>query len=397
MTGYHVSGARGAVAPLPRQHDPLDKIDIADLKRRNPIEVVVASYGVKLVQRGQLLVALCPFHQERTPSFKIHPGAGRWRCFGRCSLDGRWRDVIDFVGMMTYGPAWDARNRDMFRAAVARLDAGMWAASPVRRPEVGPASPRISLTPEVMYLLGKASRMYAASLRVLGSSPGTPWAYLRSRGFTDETIESHRLGYCPGRGRNVLLDTIKQIGFPVEIARAMRLLDETHGDREFMRGRIVIPCLDAEGRVVHLAGRKWANFVHRRAPKYLSLYGLPKPLYGLAQIQPGREPVLFTESLPDWLTLLQWGLDALCNLGTGLTPAHVDVLRRLRTPLVFVPQNDESGVGHEAVAAWREMVGRGAMLPLPDGVKDVNELAVAGRRDEFLARLSQAILSRDER
>ena len=130
MTGYHVSGARGAVAPLPRQHDPLDKIDIADLKRRNPIEVVVASYGVKLVQRGQLLVALCPFHQERTPSFKIHPGAGRWRCFGRCSLDGRWRDVIDFVGMMTYGPAWDARNRDMFRAAVARLDAGMWAASP---------------------------------------------------------------------------------------------------------------------------------------------------------------------------------------------------------------------------------------------------------------------------
>jgi hypothetical protein len=64
---------------------------------------------------------------------------------------------------------------------------------------------------------------------------------------------------------------------------------------------------------------------------------------------------------------------------------------------VFVPQNDESGVGHEAVAAWREMVGRGAVLELPQDVKDVNELAVAGRRDEFLASFSQAILSRDER
>ena len=172
----------------------------------------------------------------------------------------------------------------------------------------------------------------------------------------------------------------------------MRLLDEAHGDREFMRGRIVFPCLDDEGCVMHLAGRKWANFIHPRAPKYLSLYGLPKPLYGLAQIKPGGEPVLFTESLPDWLTLLQWGLDAICNLGTGLTPAHVDVLRRLGRPLVYVPQHDESGVGLEAVAAWREMVGRGAVLPLPDGVKDVNELAVAGRRDDFLVSLSQAIL-----
>jgi len=166
-----------------------------------------------------------------------------------------------------------------------------------------------------------------------------------------------------------------------------------HADREFMRGRIVFPCLDGEGRVVHLAGRKWASFIHPRAPKYLSLYGLPKPLYGLAQIKPSGEPALFTESLPDWLTLLQWGHAAICNLGTGLTPTHVDVLRRLGRPLVYVPQNDASGVGLEAVAAWREMVGRGAVLELPQGVKDVNELAVAGRRDEFLVSLSQATRS----
>ncbi len=393
MTGYHANGARGIVAPPAQQRDPFDKIDIADLKRRNPIEVVVMSYGVKLVQRGQLLVALCPFHQERTPSFKVHPPSGRWRCFGRCSLDGQWRDAIDFVGMMTYGPAWNSRNRDMFRAALARLEAGALVASSVTRPQVEPALPRISLTPEVMYLLGKASRMYAASLRVLGSGPDTPWAYLRSRGFTDETIERDRLGYCPGQGRNVLLETVKQTGFPVEIARAMRLLDEAHGDREFMRGRMVFPCLDDEGRVVHLAGRKWAHFVHPRAPKYLSLYGLPKPLYGLAQIWSAQEPVLLTESLPDWLTLVQWGCDAICNLGTGLTPEHADVLKRLGRPLVFVPQNDESGVGLEAVVAWREMVGKGAVLELPQGVKDVNELAMTGRRDEFLVSLSQAIPS----
>jgi DNA primase len=244
-----------------------------------------------------------------------------------------------------------------------------------------------------MYLLGKASRMYAASLRVLGAGPGTPWAYLRLRGFTDETIQGYRLGYCPGRRRNVLLETIRQTGFPVEAARAMRLLDAAHGDREFLRGRIVLPCLDADGRVVHLAGRKWAKFLHPRAPKYLYLYGLPKPLYGLAQIKPGSDPLLFTESLPDWLTLRQWGFDAVCNLGTGLTPAHAQMLRQTGRPLVYVPQSDESGVGLEAVTAWRKMVGKGAVLALPGGVKDVNDLAVAGRRSDLLASLADVTAS----
>jgi DNA primase len=55
--------------------------------------------------------------------------------------------------------------------------------------------------------------MYAASLRVLGSGPRTPWAYLHSRGFTDETIERYRLGYCPGRGRNVLLEAVRRSAF----------------------------------------------------------------------------------------------------------------------------------------------------------------------------------------
>lgn len=385
MTDDHVSEAQRA-----GERAPLDQLDVADLKRRNPLEAVAASCGLKLVRRGQFLAALCPFHAERTPSFIIDPGSGRWRCFGRCSLDGRWRDVIDFVGMMIYGPAWNSRNPDMFRAALARLDAGALPAPAAAQPQVAPAPPTVSLTPEVVYLLGKASWMYAAYLRAQGAGPGTPWAYLRSRGFTDETIERHRLGYCPGRGRNILLETIRQTGFPVERARALRLLDEAHGDREFLRGRIVFPCLDTGGRVVHLAGRKWASCLHPRAPKYLALYGLPKPLYGLAQLQPGQGPVLVTESLPDWLTLAQWGLDAVCTLGTGLAPAHAAVLRRLGRPLVYVPQNDSSGAGHAAVAAWRERVGQGVVLELPEDVKDVNELAVAGRRAEFLARLARA-------
>jgi hypothetical protein len=72
---------------------------------------------VKLVRRP-VAGGLCPFHKERTPSFTVDPATGRWLFFRRCSLDGRWRDVIDFVGVMTYGPAWNAQNRDMFRAAV---------------------------------------------------------------------------------------------------------------------------------------------------------------------------------------------------------------------------------------------------------------------------------------
>jgi DNA primase len=368
-------------------------IDTEALKRANPIAQVVQSYGVKLRQAGKYLKGLCPFHSERDESFTVDEASDRWRCFGRCSLDGRWRDVIDFVGIQEYGAAWNARNADMFVAVAKRLGGAAPAARPAP-PAAPPREPKIELTPQVLYLLNKTGRMYHATLMAMGAGPSTPREYLHQRGFSDATLQAHLIGYCPGADTNVLLATMDQIGFPVAIARQMRLLDEQHGDREFLRGRIVFPCMGEQGRIVHLAGRKWASWVWQKAPKYLSLYGLPKPIYGLAGLDPARRaPVLITESLPDWLTLRQWDYDAVAMLGTALTPRHADLLRRVGRPLVYVPQNDESGVGLAAVTAWRAMVGQGVIMDVPVSVKDINDLLVTGRRGDFEAALARVPLT----
>ncbi len=374
---------------------PAPTIDLEALKRANPIVRVVESYGVKLHPAGKYLKGLCPFHRERDQSFHVDETTGRWRCFGRCSLDGRWRDVIDFVGVAEYGVAWSPSNGDMFRGVVARLGGNTPAGPLPPLPPPRPPDPKIELTPKVLYLLNKIGRLYHTALMAGGAGPDTPREYLQQRGFNDATLRAHMIGYCPGADRNILLATMDLIGFPIEIARQMHLLDEEHEDREFLRGRIVFPCLDEQGRIVHMAGRKWAPWVWKKSPKYMSLYGLPKPVYGLVGLDRTRpEPVLVTESLPDWLTMRQWGYDTVAMLGTALTPRHAELLRGIGRPLVYVPQNDESGVGLEAVTAWRKMVGRGRIMDMPVGVKDINDLLVAGRQADFEAALARVVAGR---
>jgi DNA primase len=369
------------------RHEP---IDIETIKRENPLDEIVISYGITLKRHGKYLVGLCPFHAEKTASFHVDPAANRWRCFGRCSLDARWRDVIDFVGLKEYGPAWSSRDRDMFLAVIAILSGPRHVNGRVQPTHLPPAPPHlVALTPQVLWMLNKAANLYQAQLWAMGNTSGTPLAYLLSRGFTPKTIRAARLGYCPGH-RNLLLQAILNRSVPLELARAVYLIDREHGDREFLRGRIVFPNPDHDGKVMHMAGRKWAKFLEKSPHKYLALKGLSKPLYGFDRLRAASDtPVLVTESLPDWLTLLQWGMDAVCTLGTAMKEAHATLLRSLHRPLGFVAQND-GGTGLEAAQFWRQTIGRGEVIELPttvagQAVKDINDLAtISGGQQAFL-------------
>jgi DNA primase len=374
-------------------HEP---IPIEAIKRENPLAEIVTFYGITLKRHGKYLVGLCPFHVEKTASFHVDPAANRWRCFGRCSLDGRWRDVIDFVGLKEYGPAWNSRNRDMFLAVIAILSGPRHVNGCVQPTHVPPVPTNlVALTPQVRWILNKAAHLYQAQLWAMGNGSGTPLAYLLSRGFTPATIRAARLGYCPGH-HNLLLQAILNSSVPIELARAVYLIDRERGDREFLRGRIVFPNLDRDGKVTHMAGRKWAKFLEKSPHKYLALKGLSKPLYGFDRLRAASDtPVLVTESLPDWLTLLQWGMDAVCTLGTAMKEAHATLLRSLHHPLGFVAQNDE-GTGLEAVLFWRQTIGWGEVVELPtmvagEAVKDINDLAtVPGGQQLFLDSLRRS-------
>jgi DNA primase len=176
------------------------------------------------------------------------------------------------------------------------------------------------------------------------------------------------------------------------MAAEINLLDEAHHHREFMAGRIVFVERDRAGRILHLIGRAFAKGIHADAPKYLSLKEMAKPLYGYARLdkRPSEHPVILVESPPDAITARQWGFDALANIGTKMKAEHVALLQRLRRPLAIMPHND-GGIGLEAAERWREKIGQGKIILLPDEVKDLNELGTrADGETEFVFLMKTA-------
>src|SRR3990172_13286473 len=183
------------------------------IKAQNPIARVVERYGVALQPSGKNYKALCPFHEDHTPSLHIYPEDGGFKCFGAgCGLHG---DVIDFVGYQLHGLQWDKTNPPMFQAALEALGAGPGASIPgerARRRKPPPSPPlsrkretdaqadrEKSLTPMILAALDLAARVYHENLVTLGDGPASPLRYLYDRGFTWKTIRDGQFGYCPSR------------------------------------------------------------------------------------------------------------------------------------------------------------------------------------------------------
>ena len=153
---------------------------------------------------------------------------------------------------------------------------------------------------------------------------------------------------------------------------------------EFFSSRVTFVERDHAGRVIHLAGRALDS---KARLKYLFLPGLPKPVYGLARLDPSR-PAFVVEGIVDYVTLWQWGYQAVATLGTSIKPQDTRRLARA-AKVVFVPDNDEAG--EAAAARWREAVGHGAVLRLPEGVGDVNDLAQQADGEAIFRRLVRVL------
>jgi DNA primase len=377
--------------------DQETRTQIDEIKHQHPIQEVAARY-LELRHSGDRLIGHCPFHDDRCPSFSIHLPTETWSCFAAsCDLSG---DVIDFVGQMHYGGTWNSRDKTMFKEALRQLEGDL---PPLRRiiPETwrNPSAWRpVELSPQTQMLLHTAARLYYTSLIALDREPGTPYAYLREREFKDETIRREVIGYASG---DLLGPALAACGFTRAAAAEANLLDSNRRDREFMAGRIVFMEFDRTGRVLHLIGRAFAPWISREAPKYLSLKELAKPLYGYARLDKRESdtPVLLVESPPDAITARQWGFDALANIGSKMKREHAVLLGRLRRPIVILPHNDEPKLnqkdelqiaGWAAAERWQELIGQGAIVPLPKSIKDLNDLGkVPDGEAEFVALMKR--------
>ena len=332
-------------------------VDIAALKERHPLGVVVEAAGVRLRGRGRVRQGVCPFHAEAEGSFTVYADTERWYCFG-CGEGG---DVLDFVRR--------AEGLSL-PEAIRRLDDSPAATAPVvtRRP----APPAVSARDPA--LLTAAARYYAGRLQ---RSPEAQ-TYLAARGVGAGTAARLGLGYAPGRG---LRAAMASAGFTAGRVRASGLCTE-RGER--FAGMVVVPEI-AGGRVRWLAGRA---IDRERSPRFQALPA-PKPVLGLGRLAPAPPWTVVTEGLFDWLVLSEWGLPACAALGTQGLKRVAAALRGC--PHVFLAF-DGDAAGREAAARLTALLGRrAAVVTLPSGVADVADLATRSQgRGVFLRLLERA-------
>lgn len=376
--------------PSPKHSPTIDRRVLEEIKLRAPVEDVVLERVPELKRSGSLLVACCPFHEEKTPSFKVDPRRGTWHCYGSCSRGG---DQISFV------MEFDRVDfRDAVEILAAKTGVELRAADPERRQTKREDD-------EARAVLARAERFFAR--RLTTDEGQAARAYLESRGITGDVLEAFGLGWAPAGGR-VLVDEARRSGASLERLEETGLMRRTDSGRpyDFFRGRLMIPIRDERGRTVGFGARRLHDDAEA-GPKYINtpetrLFHKGRLIYGLDQAMNAarREGhLILVEGYTDVIAAVRAGLHNVgAVLGTATTEEHAGLVRRAgarRVSLVF--DGDEAGKR----AALRALHG---LLPLdieirvavlPTGVDPCDALSPEDgdferARAEFCAQLDAA-------
>ncbi len=301
---------------------------------------------VPLKRAGERWKGLCPFHQEKTPSFTVHPKLHLFHCFG-CHAGG---DAFEFLRR---------HDRLEFPEAVRLLAERVGVPLPGRE-----ATPEASARDGLLQLMEWAARRFEAGLWD-GPDAARARQYLEGRGIGRETAQAFRLGYAP-EGWDHLLGAARKDGHAVESLLAAGLViprQNGPGHYDRFRGRLIFPIADTQGRVIAFGGRGLAG----EEPKYLNspetpLYQKGQTLYALhrarERMTDGRRALL-VEGYVDCLMAHQYGFgEAVAVLGTALTPPQLGLLRRYADEAILFFDADRAG--QEAARRAEDLLERSA-------------------------------------
>lgn len=315
---------------------------LEDIRARIALADVVGK-RVKLTRKGREHTGLCPFHNEKTPSFTVSEDKGFYHCFG-CGAHG---DVISFV-MNTEGLS--------FPETVERLAAEAGLEVPVETPEARAEAQRRA---DLYDVVEAASAWFEAQLREPGGR--TALDYLRDRGLRDETIAQFRLGYAPdgGAGLSVMLKAKGATEEQIVEAGLLRRPDDGRSPYPFFRDRVMFPIADRRGRVIAFGGRLMGD---AKAAKYVNspdtpLFDKGRNLYNFgaarqASFDSGQ--LVVAEGYMDVIALSQAGIAAaVAPLGTALTEDQIRALWRLAAEPVLCFDGDTAGQRAAGRAAER--------------------------------------------
>jgi DNA primase len=358
---------------------PLSVGVVAEIKGRLPVADVVGE-TVQLKKAGTTLKGLCPFHGEKTPSFVVTPVRDTWHCFG-CGKHG---DIFTFV-MERDGLAFPEALAQLAGRAGVELD------ERTKREDARNARLRDVMEAAIAF--------YHAVL--LKSKPGeAALAYLRGRGFTDETIEKYQLGWAPGGWDSLVrqLASKRQVSAAelVEVGLASPR-QRGGGAYDRFRERVIFPIRDQNGHAVGLGGRilgkeGTGEDGTDRGPKYLNspatpLFDKSRTLYLIdrakSAVRKGGQAVI-VEGYTDALIAHQAGFDnVVASLGTALTPQQVALLTRYAKRIALAYDVDAAGqkAGTFGATALEELIRQ--LAPDDSGVEldDVRVVSLPEGKD----------------
>ena len=331
---------------------------LQELKLKTDVVDVVSSY-VSLKKRGNTYVGLCPFHNEKTPSFTVYENTQSFYCFG-CGAGG---DSVSFMRKIENLDYIDAVKLLAQRAGMQMPDDGYDDSISKKRRTI-------------LQINRETAKFYHAYMMSEQGKIGLQ--YYLDRGLSMKTIRHFGLGYAPNQW-DALLKHLKSKGFSVtDMAAAGVVRKGEKGYYDYFRNRVMTPIIDVRGNFIAFGGR----VLDDSKPKYINtsdtlVYKKTNEVFGLNYAKDsGKDSLILCEGYMDVIAMHQAGFtNAVAGCGTALTNEQVRLISRYAKEVILVYDNDEAGQKalNKAISLF-DQIDIGISIPTLSGGKDPDEI-----------------------
>lgn len=350
---------------------------IEEVRERNDVVDVIGSY-VQLKKKGSSYFGLCPFHNEKSPSFSVSPGKQMYYCFG-CGKGG---NVISFIMEYENFGFVDALKMLAERAGVQLPEA-----------EYSEEAKKKADEKSILLEIQKKAALYFY-YQLKSENGWKGYEYLKNRGLSDQTIKSFGLGFANSYP-NDLYRYLKNQGYSDSVLKESGLVKiEERGAYDKFWNRVMFPIMDINNRVIGFGGRVMGDGV----PKYLNspetkIFDKSRNLYGMNVARRSRKPyILICEGYMDVISMHQAGFtNAVASLGTAFTLQHGLLIKRYTKEVILSYDSDEAGT-NAALRAIPILRNAGLSIRILNlkPYKDPDEFIKTEGAEAFQERLDQA-------
>ncbi len=365
----------------------IDQQTIARIMDAAQITDVVSEF-VTLKKRGANYWGVCPFHNEKTPSFSVSPAKGIFKCFG-CGEGG---NAVHFI----------MKHENMNYVDALRFLAKKYHIEIEEHEETDEEKQQQKERESLFTANEFAAKHFENTLRNHIDGQSLALSYLRERGFTDEVIRKFRIGYALDSW-NALTDAAKTQGYNLDFFEKVGLCkrnEEKNSIYDFFRGRVMFPWLTLSGKVVAFTGRVLARETKGVNQKYVNTGETPifvknNEIFGVFQAKNAiakADCVYMVEGQTDVISMHQCGIENVvaCSGGNGLSETQAHTLHRFTSNIVLMYDKDVAGekdTDAAIVVALNEGMNV-SVVRLPDG-EDPDSFARAHNANEFIDYIAE--------